>query len=90
MKNSMQLAAIRDWVNTVIECVNAAPNGVPADTLYAMLTGIMTLDQFQRVMNALVQTGQVHKQGHLYTGKAYQKAMRARVTQVTRQGVVAL
>jgi hypothetical protein len=43
------------------------PQGAPAGPMYAaFMSQGMTLEQFERMMDAIVKSGRLRKQGHLY------------------------
>ena len=41
-------------------------NGAPAGHMYAALCGVMSLDQFMRLMHLLEEAGKVEKRHHVY------------------------
>jgi hypothetical protein len=66
-KAKVALAAIADIVvETLEEARHTALGGIPAGHLYAMLMGVMSLSTFQAIMNGLVVSGKVTKDGLVY------------------------
>jgi hypothetical protein len=61
------VSVLKIIADIVIEAIQASPQGAPGGHLYAALmsTG-MTLEQFERLINLLVETGKVTKRGQLY------------------------
>jgi len=59
-------SALLAIVDTLAEAVNASPHGLPEGHLYAMLMAYgCTLDQFNGLVSAMVQTGKIRKRGNL-------------------------
>jgi hypothetical protein len=44
----------------------AGPRGLPAGPMYAALMGLMSLEVFQHIMDALVKNGNVKHEYHCY------------------------
>jgi hypothetical protein len=68
MAKTEQINAVRAVARALFETVKeAGAEGAPAGPMYAacMCTGI-SLDQFEQIMGALVRTGQLRKEGHVY------------------------
>lgn len=66
--------AYAQLLDALVEAVRAGgPNGVPGGTLYAALMAHgCSLQQYERLMDHLVQAGRLNKEGHLFfaTGSA--------------------
>lgn len=62
------LLAYVELCNAVVAAVkDAGPGGAPAGPLYAvMMSTGMRLEQFERMMDLIVQSGRLRKSGHLY------------------------
>ncbi len=60
--------AATQLVDAVVETVReSGPDGAPAGSIYAALMTLgFTLEQFERLMGALVGLGKLTKRGHLY------------------------
>jgi hypothetical protein len=52
--------------NVLLETVQECPQGAPAGVMYAAVMGIVTLDQFEVIMSALVEAGKVRKSNNQY------------------------
>jgi hypothetical protein len=62
-----QLQILKDLCETLETVINDSPTGVPAGPLYMALSQAgMTLDQFEKLMSALVMCGKIRKSGHQY------------------------
>ncbi len=67
MTKEQQILAADMIVDAILEAIKAGGSqGAPAGVMYAALMGFMSLEQFEDIMTALVRTGKVRKQGHLY------------------------
>ena len=65
--NATQKQAIFALFSAITESVKVAGDlGAPGGVLYAALMGKLTLDQFEKVMGALVQAGNLKKRGDCY------------------------
>ena len=73
MAPTTQREALRLLIAAIAEAVREAKE-IPAGHLYAMLLGVCTLDQFNRIIAALVHGGHIQKRNNLltWTGKAVQ------------------
>lgn len=62
------LIAFIELCDAVVDAVKeAGPQGAPAGPMYAAFMSYgMSLEQFQRMMDMLVNAGRLRKQGHLY------------------------
>jgi hypothetical protein len=62
------LLALLKLTDGLIEIIkDAGPQGAPAGPMYAaLMSGGMTLEQFECIMGVLVSAGRLRKQGHLY------------------------
>ena len=59
--------AILAICTAIVEAVKESPEGAPAGSLYLALTEHgCTLAQFEQIMSALVETGLLRQEGHLY------------------------
>lgn len=60
--------AYLDLIDAVIDAVKqAGPQGAPAGPMYAaMMTGGVTLEQFEKMMALIVTAGRLRKSGDLY------------------------
>ena len=67
-----QQQALKMIADAIVDSVKAAgPLGAPAGTLYAdLMAQGCTLDQFEKLMGALVAIGKLTKNGHLYKAVA--------------------
>jgi hypothetical protein len=52
--------------NALYDTVRDSPNGVPAGHMYAAVMGLISLNQFEAIMSALVKDGRIRKSGHVY------------------------
>lgn len=59
----MKLALI---ASIILETIQELPDGAPAGPIYAALMGVISLEEFERIMSALVTAGVVTKRGHQY------------------------
>jgi hypothetical protein len=65
MRESVQ--AIVEVATALLEAVEASgSNGAPGGHLYAASMGLLSLDQFERIMGMLVKSGRIRKVGHVY------------------------
>jgi hypothetical protein len=66
-----QIAILKAVGDSIIGAVKAAgPLGAPGGTLYAaLMTYGCTLEQFNQIMDVLVQVGKLEKRGELYFAK---------------------
>jgi hypothetical protein len=62
------IRALHAIAEAIIEAVKeVAPDGAPASSIYlACMEHGATLDQFQQLMDALVDAGKLRQEGHLY------------------------
>lgn len=62
------LIAFVELCNAVVDAVKeAGPQGAPAGPMYAAFMSVgMSLEQFERMMAALVKSGRLRKSGDLY------------------------
>lgn len=62
------LIAFVELCNAVVDAVKeAGPQGAPAGPMYAAFMSVgMNLEQFERMMAALVKSGRLRKSGDLY------------------------
>lgn len=61
-----QLDAIKLMANAILEAITAAGSaGVPSGHLYAMLMGRMSLDTYNKFIDALTRAGKITNHGHL-------------------------
>ena len=67
MATQQQVNAVRQIVAAFLDTVReSGSNGAPAGVMYAAAMGMMTLNQFDQIMEALVATGKVRKSGNVY------------------------
>jgi hypothetical protein len=52
--------------NALYDTVRDSPDGAPAGPMYAAVMGIISLNQFESIMGALVRDGYIRKSGHVY------------------------
>jgi hypothetical protein len=64
--SSQAARALLAVIDTIIELVRAAPTGIPAGELYAVLMGFCTLAQFEELMGLIVASGRIVKEGFIY------------------------
>lgn len=67
MASAQEKQAILDVCKIVLLTVKAAGNdGAPAGPMYAACMHTMSLESFNKLTSALVQSGYMKKQGHLF------------------------
>jgi len=71
MAQTMTKAEASAYLNklacAILETVNeCGALGAPAGVMYAGLMSVLTLDQFEGVMSALVLSGKLVREGHVY------------------------
>jgi hypothetical protein len=60
------LLVLRRIADAVIAVIHETPDGAPGGHLYAALMQHMTIDQFETLMNVLVEAGRITKRGNCY------------------------
>ncbi len=67
MTPTQQVNALRAMLEAMLEAIQIGGyDGVSGGTLYSAVMGHITLDQFERLIRILVDSGRVRKDGHLY------------------------
>ena len=59
------IAALSTIVNAIVDTVNSIPGGAPSGIVYAAVMNIMSLQQYQQVIDGLVMYGKIKKRGDL-------------------------
>jgi hypothetical protein len=69
-----EIAMIKAIADAIVEAIKeAGPLGAPGGAIYAAMTAQgITLVQYEQLMAALVATGKVRRQGHLYFASTQQ------------------
>jgi hypothetical protein len=57
--------ALSTIVSAIVDVVNTTPGGAPNGHVYAALMGVLTLQQYEKVIYNLVALGKIKKSGDL-------------------------
>jgi hypothetical protein len=60
-----QLDVLVDLSETIYDAIKASTNGLPDGHVYAVLQGVVGLELYQTIIQALVSTGKITNKGHL-------------------------
>lgn len=59
------IQALSTIVNAIVDTVNSIPGGAPSGIVYAAVMNVLSLQQYQEVIDGLVMYGKIKKQGDL-------------------------
>lgn len=69
MTRAEQLKAIQGVLDAVCDTIKSAKT-LPSGHLYAMLMGYMSLDQYNEIIQALIEVGKIRKENDLLIWRA--------------------
>lgn len=62
-----QVQAAFDVFKTMFDLIKASPNGIPSGELYAIVMGVMSIDQYNHLIQIGIDAGRIRNENHLLT-----------------------
>ena len=65
MTPSQAIEAMRQTCNAITDAIRDNGGSMPSGHLYAVLMGYMSLNTYEKIINALERAGRIRREGHL-------------------------